>query len=149
MDAIIATLKLRDADEQFSCSPYQSDVERIDKAIQSLLPSEGGDQAWEILQSHLDRAWQSSDERLAREVGLVFGRLLKQEIPSMEWSVKVDEWGSALALDLCDSGISIFPEDIILKRFDRKEDVDLRQLSQGTLDMIERMFRQYHGQESE
>ena len=75
---------------------------------------------------------------------MAFGSLLVRELPSLTWVVKIDEWGCSLALDLENSGLTVFPKDMILKRFDEKENVVLEQLAEDTIHVLEELFRKHH-----
>jgi len=143
LEDMIHSLVERREDEQFSCSLLQCEFVRINESVSSLLPAGLDDSSWNALQAQLDRAFDDRNEDLAGRIGLVFGEMMRREIPSFSWSIKIDNSGSARALDLPDSGISIFPEEMILKRFDLNERLDLRRFSSDTIDTLERMYREY------
>ncbi|MDZ4404753.1 DUF3806 domain-containing protein [Prosthecobacter sp.] len=143
LEDMIHTLVERGEGEQFTCGLLECEFERIDESVSSLLPTGLDDSSWTALQKEFDRAFDDRNEELAGRVGLVFGEMMRSEIPSLSWSAKIDADGSARALDLAESGISIFPEDMILKRFDRNERLDLRQFLSDTVDTMERIFREH------
>jgi hypothetical protein len=142
VEGMISTLVERKDDEQFSCNLLGWQRNRIADSVQSLLGSRRDEEAWDHLQAHLERAYGDADEELTRSVGLAFGELMRSEIPSLTWACRIDEYGTGLALDLAGTTISIFPEDMILKRFDRREPLDLKEFSADTVDMLERIFRE-------
>ena len=72
-----------------------------------------------------------------------FGELMRREVPSLAWSVKTDDWGRSLALDLGDTGAASFPVDMVLKRFDRQERLSLRELSGNAYDALEELLRRF------
>ena len=65
---------------------------------------------------------------------------MRREVPSLGWSVKTDDWGRSLALDLGDTGAANFPVDMVLKRFDRQEQVNLRALAGNAYDALEEVL---------
>lgn len=143
LEEMIHTLVERGEGEQFTCGLLECEFERIDESVSSLLRNDLDDSSWTALQKAFDRAFDDRNEELAGRVGLAFGEMIRSEIPSLSWSAKIDDYGSARALDLAESGISIFPEDMILKRFDRDERLDLRQFFSDTVDTMERIFREH------
>jgi hypothetical protein len=144
---MIETLVERKPDEQFTCNLLECDQRRIAESLQELLHGTVDESTWSQLQGQLARAYSEADENLARNVGLAFGELLRFELPSLTWSLKVDEHGSSLALDLTGTTLTIFPEDMILKRWVARELPDLKELSDMTIATLERLFRDYGVQE--
>jgi hypothetical protein len=143
LDSMIASLTAREAAAQFNCDLLESDHEAIRAAESALLSGVRGDDAWETLQTHYEDSIARGDEVLVRSVGLAFGELLRAEIPTLTWSVKIDDYGRDRALDYPDSGISTFPEAMLQKRFDRGEKIKLRELAEGVFENIEELFRKY------
>jgi hypothetical protein len=141
LSAMAATMVEREKDQQFSTSLLESDRERIEEALR-MFDHPTPDLQWTALQRQYDTALSSSNRELAAKVGLVFGELMRNEVPTLTWSVKNDEWGRSLALDLGDTGASSFPEEMVLKRFDRQERVELRELAEDTFDALENILRQ-------
>lgn len=146
VEDMIHTLVERSEGEQFTCDLFECDFEQVTAFVNLLLPDGMDDSSWEALQSEFDRALELRDEELAARVGLVFGEMMRGEIPSLIWVSKIDEYGSSLALDLGTSGISIFPKDMILKRFDRGERIELRKFASDTVETMERLFREHHAE---
>jgi hypothetical protein len=141
VESMIHTLVERAADEQFTCHFLECEAEKVASAVRKLLPEGICDSSWESLQINFDRAMADRDESLAAEIGLAFGEMMRGEIPSLSWVTKIDDYGRAMALDLGDSGISIFPEDMILKRFDRSEYIRLTEFASDTVETMEELFR--------
>jgi hypothetical protein len=141
--AMIESLVERKPDEQFDCNLELCEEKRIQAARDSLLGEHTGDEGWKILNDHYKRALDAKDNDLGAQIGLAFGELLRHEVPTLYWKVKIDEYGRARSLDLRDEKISIFPEAMILKRLDRGEVVDFADLSSGTIDAIEDLYRKY------
>jgi Domain of unknown function (DUF3806) len=142
LESMISTLEERAEEQQFSSSLLQSDMEFIDAAIAEMLPSGPNEAAFDSLQQALDQAMLNDDSNLAAKVGIAFGDLLKDQLPSFSWAVKTDDWGRARSLDLGDTHISIFPEAMILKRLERKEKLNLREFSEDTIATVEKLFRE-------
>jgi hypothetical protein len=143
LEEMIHSLTERGEEEQFQCDLFEGDLKRIDESLKMLFPDGLKNRSWDDLQEHLDRALATSDVDLATRVGLVFGEMMICEVPSFAWIVIFDDHGASRALALGDSGIVIFPEDMIFKRFERDERLDLTQFSSGILEMVENLFRKY------
>lgn len=143
LERMIESLVERKKDEQFDCELQEGEKKRIQDTSQELLQGQKGKHAWEALQEHYNKALRANDAALGERVGLVFGELLKDEVPSFHWMVKVDEYGRSRSLDFENARISIFPEAMILKRLDRKELIDFHDLSSGTIEAVENLYRKY------
>ena len=76
-------------------------------------------------------------------MGLAFGELLRDAIPTLAWSVKVNDDGRDRALDYPGSGICTYPEAVLLKRFARAEEVNLQELATDLIQGFEDVFRRY------
>ena len=88
------------------------------EAVADLLKGELREAGWKSLQSYYDDALQTRDMNLAAKVGLAFGEMIKKDIPGFHWNLTVDDWGCARSLNFEETGISIFPENMIVKRID-------------------------------
>ncbi|QIF05043.1 DUF3806 domain-containing protein [Roseimicrobium sp. ORNL1] len=143
LSEMIQSLVQRDEEEQYYCELLVCESEKIEGAVQSLLRGEVSDNSLATLQGHLDRALEAGDADLASQVGLVFGEVMRNEVSSFSWIGLTDDYGTSRALALGDSGILIFPEDMILKRFEKGERLDLVRFSSDTLDTVEDLYRKY------
>lgn len=143
LEGMIESLVERKKDEQFDCCLQESEKEAIRDACGILIGDQQGEAGWKALQSRYDAALQGEPPKDSGKIGYVFGELLRQEVPSFHWKVKIDEYGRSRSLDFGNAKISIFPESMIWKRLDRKEVVDLHQLSSDTIEMVENMYRRY------
>lgn len=142
LESMVSTLEERAEEQQFTSSLLQSDIEFIDAAIAEMLPSGPNEVAFDALQRTLNQAMLNDDSDLAAKVGIAFGELLKDQLPSFSWAVKSDDWGRARSLDLGDTHISIFPEAMIMKRLERKEKLNLREFSEDAIATVEKLFRE-------
>jgi len=143
LETMIESLVERKKDEQFDCCLQESEKAAIRGACTTLVGDQHGDAGWEALQKHYDAALQGEPPKDSGKIGYVFGELLRDEVPSFHWKVKVDEYGHSRSLDFGEAKISIFPESMIWKRLDRKEKVDLRRLASDTIEAVENMYRRY------
>jgi hypothetical protein len=141
LENMIESLVERGKGEQFDCGLQEGEKEAIGRALTDLLKNDLRDQAWSSLQQHYDRALQSGDQKMSAQIGLVFGELIRQQVPSFHWAVKIDEYGRSKSLDFEKSGVVIFPEDMIVKRINRKEGLNLQELSSDTIETAENLFR--------
>jgi hypothetical protein len=139
---MIDSLEERQESEHWICELLESERESICTATLSCCGAARADDTWQRLQTHLDRAYEQADEPLAGQVGLAFGELIREEVTSLKWCSIIDDDGSALALKLDGSNILLFPEAMILKRFDRREHLDLLDFSVSTIDLLEEAFRE-------
>ncbi len=140
LSGMMQSLVERRAQEQFASALLERNHRSIQEALHLLNGSGAGDE-WAVLQQGYDAALASSDRILATEVGLVLGELMRREVPSLAWSVKTGVWGRSLALDLGDTGAANFPIDMVLQRFDRNEEVSLRELAGYAYDALEERLR--------
>ena len=136
LSGMMQSLVERRVEEQFSTALLEKDRKRIQEALRLLNASGTGDE-WTVLQRNYDAALASSDRFLASKVGLLLGELMRREVPALGWSVKTDDRGRSLALDLGDTGAANFPVDMVLKRFERQEQVNLRVLAGYAYDALE------------
>jgi hypothetical protein len=143
LESMLQTLVERGEEEQFQCELLVCELDRIQESVKTLLSSQIDETSFAALQKHLDRSLEIRDENLAGMVGLVFGELMRHEVPSFSWVVLVDDYGSCRALAFGDSGIIIFPEDMILKRFDKGEHLELEKFASDALDTAEGLYRKY------
>jgi hypothetical protein len=146
LECMIESLVERKVDEQFDCELQEGEKKRIRDTCQDLLKGQKGAQAWAELHEHYNKALLANDAALGERIGLVFGELLKDEVPSFHWMVKVDEYGRSRSLDFENARISIFPEAMILKRLDRKEMIDFHYLASGTIEAVENLYRKYQSE---
>ena len=109
---------------------------------------ETGEAAWNLLDSHYSHALATCDSELAGKIGFAFGELLRREVPDFHWKVKIDEYGRSRSLDFGAAKICIFPQDMIHKRINRKENVGIRELSSGTIETVEELYRKYQNERS-
>jgi hypothetical protein len=143
VEEMIESLVVRKKDEQFNCCLQESEKEAIRDARANLIGDTQGDAAWKALQSQYDAALVGQPPKDSGKLGYVFGELLRNEVPSFHWKVKIDEYGRARSLDFADEQISIFPESMIWKRLDRKEAVNLHSLSSDTIEAVENLYRRF------
>lgn len=140
LSGMMQSLVERRPEEQFGTALLERNHKSIQEALRLLNASGAGDE-WAVLQRSYDAALASSDRILATEVGLVLGELMRREVPALGWSVKTDDWGRSLALDLGETGAANFPIDMVLQRFDRHEPVSLRVLAGYAYDALEELLR--------
>ena len=149
LEKMIESLVERKKDQQFDCILQESEKEAIRDACGKLIDHLQGEAGWRALQSHYDAAVIGEPPKDSGKIGYVFGELLRQEVPSFHWKVKIDEYGRSRSLDFGEAKISIFPESMIWKRLDRKEEVDLHQLSSDTIEAVENMYRRFQDEAAE
>jgi hypothetical protein len=140
LSGMMQSLVERQAEEQFGTALFERNRKSIQEALCLLDASDAGD-AWAVLQRSYDAALASSDRILATEVGLALGELMRREVPALGWSVRTDDWGRSLALDLGDTGAANFPVEMVLQRFDRHEEVRLRELAGCAYDALEELLQ--------
>ena len=141
LSGMMKSLVERADEQQFSTALFETDHQRIQEALRLLENTGGAGDEWAILQQSYDAALVSNDRDLATKVGRVLGELMRREVPSLAWAVKTDDWGRSLALDLGDTGAANFPIDMVLQRFDRNEQVRLRELAGNAYDALEELLR--------
>ncbi|MEO0414211.1 MAG: DUF3806 domain-containing protein [Verrucomicrobiota bacterium] len=140
VDTMIASIKSRDEEEVFVCELTGSDHDEIREYSEEIrTPDEPLDS--DQIQVHYDRALSSKDMELGAKVGLSFGEFLRSEIPQFQWHLTVDDWGCARSLNFGDSGISVFPENMILKRIEAGESLSIEELASDTIQTVEDVFR--------
>ncbi len=142
VDTLIESLVEREPEHAFTCHLPASDFVEIEEVTRELAPRGLGEGGWERLQRGFDIALERKDLVLAGKVGLIFGEMLRREIPTFRWYLTVDDWGCARSLNFGDSGISLFPENIIMKRVEKEEPIVLREFASDTIETIERVFRE-------
>ncbi len=143
VEGMIESLVERKKDQQFDCCLQESEKEAIRAACRALINDQISEAGWAALQVHYDAALQGEPPEDSGKIGYVFGELLRQEVPSFHWKVKIDDYGRGRSLDFGDAKISIFPESMIWKRLDRKEAVNLKELSLDTIETVENIYRKY------
>ena len=148
LEGMIESLVERKGDAQFNCCLLESEKEQIREAALTVLQGHEGDEALKRVQIVYDKALQAGDSNGASQIGLAFGEYLRSEVPAFHWKVKIDEYGRARSLDFAEAQISIFPEAMIQKRLDRKEEVDFPSLSSGTIGAVEDMYRRFQDEAS-
>lgn len=141
VDAMIATIEQREDDHPFICELPGSDFDEIAEAVEELLPTGLKDSSWDSLQKHYDESLQNQNLQLAGKVGLTFGEMIKKDIPGFNWYLTIDDWGCARSLNFEESGISIFPENMIIKRVDDDHAIDLKEFASDTIETVEEILR--------
>lgn len=141
VDEMIESIEQREEDQPFTCQLPGSDYDEIDEALAELVPEGVSEKSWPILQNHYETAKQSKDLNLAGKIGIVFGEMLKKDIPGFHWFLTVDDWGCARSLNFEESGISVFPENMIIKRVDEDQSVNLQELASDTIETVEDVLR--------
>ncbi|MDF1816007.1 MAG: DUF3806 domain-containing protein [Verrucomicrobiales bacterium] len=142
VDNMIASIEQREEDHPFTCQLPGSDIDEISEAVAELVPGGISEESWDILQRKYDEALQDGDLDLAGKVGIVFGEMLKNDIPGFTWYLTVDDWGCARSLNFGESGVSVFPENMIVKRADDDQNLDLKELASDTIETVERVLRE-------
>lgn len=142
VDAMIDSMVQREEDHQFTCELPGSDFDEIAEAVAELVPSGLSEDAWGVLQEVYDEALQTKDLPLAGRVGIVFGEMMRKDISGFNWVLTVDDWGCARSLNFGESGISVFPENMIIKRADGDEALDLKAFASETIETVEEVLRE-------
>ena len=148
LESMIESIVERKGDEQFDCALQESEKDAIRDACKALIGNQIGESGWKALQAHYDTALVGEPPTDSGKIGYVLGELLRQEVPAFHWRVKIDEYGRARSLDFEGAQISIFPESMIWKRLDRKEAVNLHELSSDTIEAVEKIYRRYQDEAS-
>lgn len=71
------------------------------------------------------KAKDKSNEELNQGLntfGALTGELLRQAFPKLQWMVITDEYGSELGLFAEEKQVTIFPINLVVKRFERNEE---------------------------
>ena len=93
------------------------------------------------LQALLDRGLVQPDNLLlARGLGVVLGDALTCELDDMDWHMVSDDWGTDPVVRFRDSSIQVGARDMVLKRLEDGQAVDLVQLLDGVVSHLQPMI---------
>lgn len=143
---MIESLTIRSDDESFTASLLEFDKEMIDSSLGEVLGETQIESAIPILEERFVEAKQSSDLELATKIGIVFGEVIRNQIPSFQWARTIDELGADRSLVLEGTSITLFPESSIIKRVESQDEVTIAELMNGILDAVEDMYRDHHSE---
>ena len=65
--------------------------------------------------------------------GVMFGNYLRKSIPSLEWKVITDDYGTELGLYRAKNEITLFPANMITKRYHKQETGFLKGLAESMI----------------
>ncbi|WP_291588945.1 DUF3806 domain-containing protein [Comamonas sp. UBA7528] len=93
------------------------------------------------LQALLDRGLVQPDNLLlARGLGVVLGDALTCELDDMDWHMVSDDWGVDPVVRFRESSIQVGARDMVLKRLEDGQTVDLVQLLDGVVSHLQPMI---------
>jgi hypothetical protein len=74
-----------------------------------------------------------------QSLGIVLGKVFVNETPYYDWWVVEDEYGKDACVRYKETSLLIFPQTMISKRIEDKEEVDVSELYQGLKEKLERI----------
>ncbi|KGG89070.1 DUF3806 domain-containing protein [Comamonas thiooxydans] len=93
------------------------------------------------LQPLLDRGLVSADNLLlARGLGVVLGDALSCEMDDMDWHMVSDDWGTDPVVRYRETSIQVGARDMVLKRLEDGQSVDLLHLLDGVISHLQPMI---------
>ena len=138
---MMASLVERKPNESVFSELLEGDHYRIEDALESLFSDIEPDKRWDALQTAFLASIATEDEDLACSVGLAMTELLREEVPTLNWTIQSSNDGRTLAVHLGESGICMHPETLVVHEMERKNRVNLRQLADDTLGAMEELMR--------
>lgn len=121
----------------------ESDREFLDRVLKQNYPDLrliGTSEDVEVLQQVLDGGSQSDPyEAELVALGTCLGDLLASAL-HLEWCRCDDEYGIDLGLRYQQTSLIVFPRDMIIKRVEREEQVDLQMLYDGSIHEVQRLI---------
>lgn len=133
-------------------APTQDDVENIalslahaEQTVTELLNArlDGSKQDLVLLQRAIDSgAVEPESEYTLRSFGLALGRVFVNAEPDYDWWMVNDDYGRDPAIRYLQSSLTIHPEDLILKRVEQGEAVDVVALYDDLLAMLQEIIEE-------
>jgi len=100
----------------------------------------GGDSDLKVIQALLDHPnFDKSQGAVIEGLGIIFGGILARKL-GFQWVSVTDKYGSTPALHHIEANISLFPKDMIIKRIDRGEAVNVMYLFHSLCEEVPKMI---------
>jgi hypothetical protein len=82
-----------------------------------------------------------------QSLGIIFGKVLVNEIPNYDWWVVEDEHGKDVCIRYSNTTLLAFPQTMISKRIEKGEKVDVSTLFYGIREDLERIKKENYSKE--
>jgi hypothetical protein len=129
----------------------KDDMEQQRAAIRALLATHipgarliGAPADFSLLQQLLDlRLFSAQREDEARGLGICFGDALAGQVRGLAWQLVTDEYGTDPTLRYLEYNLQVNAPDMLLKRIERNEQVDLRQMADWLENFLREQAQEY------
>lgn len=139
--AMVESLEIRGAECVFITSLEEREKRHVAHVWETLMGGVAEFDQWARLREYVDEAYDKQDHALAKQCGTLLGEMLRRGNSSLKWCAIMDDHGFCRCLQVRDTGILTFVEDMILRRYMDGQRVNILTLASNAVTTIRRLQR--------